>query len=725
MVLLFAAAGLRAEPPQSTLEVLRELESKRVRIRHQMTQLPQVVETQTEQVMARLDAFWASEALALEVEAFLEAVETTMSGVGIPDRHSNMDVVGALYGSMRSSEAIDRIIVDYTTALNEAVQDQKQQFTQTLGRKMAAELQTAFDGAEKELAAHFDQILAGEFAHWPDVFQTVHLDELAVGLPDVETGPHPLQVATVVATIVATLAAAISKKISAKVGAKVAGKVAGKVLLAKIPLLGWIVIGAWVASDLQNARANLENDIRSEVIAAYREEVVPRKLWRESVEGVTASSRALTEKRVREQLERWTGEFRSLLDTFMDTALLLENPAFAAFIEERIESGMSVREVADLSRQIHVCFGPLVHRAPSVEVMLDMMVLAPSREDLTRLRIALGPVIFEVYAEHGRELLHALSSLGPQRLADMIRQDQDWRTFHRLSERYLPANASEQARNGFRLCIEQNIPLEGIASPDFFEAVAAHRELFLFLAERKTPPARMSALLQRRSVPDFLTQVLHRDPVLASALVIELDPAALARLAAANRLSPLLQTHQVSQTLSPRFPTGALVRKIADDSALLNIAEEFGINGLKIFFAYVGPDSGTAHTRRALEALALYRQGAPLEICMDTERLATTQRYYSIPMIGPALYAFMYPVHRALPVLAYLLILSVLLIPLVFIFRLLRPRTKRNRRQKKPVYRPVEAGRLTEHALETVPEIESSDDENEKEPYERKRLPKP
>jgi len=427
---LLVPATLGAASASPTLEVLREIESKKIRILQQMERLPEVVDGQVNQVMARLDTFWESEPLELRFTKLLTDLESAMDDVRIPERYSDKDVVSAMYGSAFSKEAINKIIAEYTELLMASVQNEIDAFTGGITTQMTTELQTELEAAQQEIAALFDESLSGQFPYWPNAFQTVTLDELVVRSPDVRTGPHPLQAAGVAALIALSIAKAISKKISAKVGAKVAGKIAGKVFLKFIPVVGWVIIAVWTAWDLQNARKGLETNVRKEVLATYVEELVPTSLWRDPAPDGSPSARETTEKMVREKLELWARESNKLVESLLETALLLENPAFARFIEERAEQGRSIREIAALSQDIMTCFGPLAHRAPSVDIMLDMMVSVSSRDELIRFRRKMGPALFELYAEYRQELLNAISSIGPDYLAEMIRQNRDWQTYH-------------------------------------------------------------------------------------------------------------------------------------------------------------------------------------------------------------------------------------------------------------------------------------------------------
>jgi len=212
--------------------------------------------------------------------------------------------------------------------------------------------------------------------------------------------------------------------------------------------------------------------------------------------------------------------------------------------------------------------------------------------------------------------------------------------------------------------------------------VGTHRHLFEFLFKEDLPPVQIAILLQRQHVPRFLTQILSQDPPLATALVRELELGELARLGTEGRLEHITLARQVSRNQESPFPTDAFVRLLARNPHLQRIIEEYGKNGLTIFFAYVNADSGTRQNQRALQALDLYRKGAPLEMCLNTELLSTTIRYYSIPMVGPSLYALLFPLHVALPWLGILLVLFIILLFLAMSYRLFFKRHISKRLQK-------------------------------------------
>ena len=656
------------------VDVLHELERRKIEVRGNLNQIPALVDRGVLEIMRGLDAHLRSEKMMDLHRTFMASAMKTIEETDLPDTYSNLDVFQAMYRSPVDEQPIGKIVEDYMRLLHKSVSPEKDAYLDAVRKSLEEELNRLFEASQQEIAAEIDQVLSAEFEYWPNAFVRIPL-EAELDADAEPGGPSPLAlmgIPLVLAAVLAKVARKISVKITGKVTKKVGGKLAGKFVAKWLGPVGWALILGSGAHDLNRARSEIENLVREEFIAELKHELRPETFWRGDPEG--QSARELVESGVREQLTTWSRQATHLVQSLLESALLLENPAFHDFALRKAEAGWSVGTLAEYSTELVKTFGPMIRQAPDIDVLVHMMALSRDRSDLRRLSDEFGLRVFELFETHGRELLDANSTLGTPLLASLIRENEDWRTYLRLFHRHLSPTASDAARRGLLVCIQSDFDFSYVGTAAFFEAVALHTPLFRHLNEYGLSPDKLTGIFLEPRATRLLSGIAEENPPLAGRMAEELGISGLARLGRSREAGVVVRAFQLAQAhgMTPDEFAGM----IAENEDLLRILETHGKEGVELWFAYVGRDSGQAQKNQAWRALRLYEQGFPLEICMDARNLSTTEWFHRMPF-GQAIYGFVHPLLEMAPLISRVLAVTLLVLILLLPFKWLgRKKTK-------------------------------------------------
>lgn len=672
-------------------EVFQKIEAKKVKIREQLSHLPAQVEQEASAVILRLDEYWASDRARHFTKEFLEQAKKKAETVHLSEKYGTVETLIAEYESLVSAEKLNAIAGEYIQDVASAIVHGQDELFTKLRTGMTLVLSEAFQEAQHNLASRIDSLMASEFKYWPDCFTTIPIVAPDVqntasvkelpGTPGWRTVVGGGLVATsLMKKIGGRIVGKVRQRVARKAGQKVSKKVAGKVAGKFIPFVGPILLGL-DAYDAVTARTRMEEFLRGVVLQQYAAEMRPSAIWRGSINGGSIRENVLSD--VRSQLSSWAEQTSEIAYSFLDTAILLENPTFQTFIEQKHQEGWSMVQISDYCSQLKSIFGPLCKEAPSVDMLVNMMVLAPSRTDLSRLSDALGRQIFPLYQAHGRLILNAGADLGPDLLARLLRTGEDWKKIHRLFSKHLSGSSSKQAREGLMFCIQKGIDPNQVDNPEFYARVIEHRSLVMQLVQGKVGQVRIADVLADKESTGLLESCLPRAPGLVVPLVDNLPLTRLARYTATHRGKALIEAFIVCRSMEMTAEQFTLYLKESD--RLIGIYEEYGSIGLDIHFSYIKRHSGSVQKEWAEKALSLYEKGCPVHICKDKENIKMSSFYYSFPG-GKQIYDFLYPMIQNIPVIAHIVLFSILVLILCtpyFVYsRLINKRHKDKKKKK-------------------------------------------
>lgn len=634
--------------PTPAVELLRELEVKKVRVRQQVERIPEHVERETARIMSELDDFWKSDRANQLARDFIESARTKAKDVHLDDKYGTLETLWAEYKSLASSRKLEEIATDYINDLTAAIVREQDAMFEDLREGMEQSLAEAFVTGQSNITASIDESIASDFKYWPGFFTTIPIkDTPPIRTPD--SGELPgtpglptmigggLIAASLLKKITGKIAQKIQVRVSRKAAAKATKKVAGKVAGKFIPFAGVILL-AFDAVDAATARSRMEEFLREIVLEEYAAEMSPMAIW--NGDGNGDSIRAVVASDVRNQMTAWSKQATDLALKFLETAILIENPTFKTFVEGKAEEGWDLSLIADYCHELTATFGPLCSRAPSVDILVNMMVLTPSRPDLRRLCEHLGGEVFAMFDEHGQSLLTANSDLGPDNIVGVLRRNQDWKAIHRAFNQYLSRTSSQQAHDGFFACVEEGLDLSGVGNPAFFEAVGRHRSLFSLLVRSNATSREITSILADTDTAELLEGCIPFAPELVLPLVRGLPQSQLSRYGRSGLTSSFMESFAICKGYG--VSAQQFTEHLRKSDSLIDIYQTTGADGIDIWLSYVSPGSGAVHSKWAAQALHLYEKGCPKDICKDKDNLSASAFTYSLPG-GPQVYAAIYP----------------------------------------------------------------------------------
>ena len=454
----------------------------------------------------------------------------------------------------------------------------------------------------------------------------------------------------------------VAKMIQRRVGIKVLGKVAARL----IPYVGVLLI----AYDVGNAKAELEAMLRNEFAAAYAEEFTPATLWEMPLDSGTPSSRQEIEKDVRSLLHAWSQHCRQEVDRMLDAARIFTlSPNIKAYIAQQEEQSRNSREVVEEMILVGEVFEDhMIARTPVVK-LLDMIIYAPDRQELSRLAQALDNRLLREYERHGREVLLAAHTLGVDLFLEAMdaSAELDWAGAQRAFEQY-PHDMSDQARRGLLLLLLENLDYAGVP-PSTLERIVRHETVFHALLPVLLAPDRekLFEILANDQVLSTVEKGYAQHPEVMDVFVETWPSRTWRRYERESRFQALFTL--AAYRLEERHQAAsALAKEISKRDELTPIYEEVGLDGVRLWDAYVTSSTGEHQRGLAKQAIDLYKAGYPRDDLSERGGLQLAAFYSRLPL-DLTLYNLLKPLGKAVYLVAVLFAVFIVAAPLLIFLK--------------------------------------------------------
>ena len=381
----------------------------------------------------------------------------------------------------------------------------------------------------------------------------------------------------------------------------------------------WAAYDAWNATQ---AKADLENALRTQFLSTYKEEFSPVTIWNQPVEEGEPSTRQQLEQQVSASLHTWSEHCRKEVERMLDAARVFAlSPNVQNYIAEQTQTGRHTQEIVEDMHLVGEVFGPEIIVQAPIGNLLTMLVHAPDRQELARLARELDSWLLQEYTEHGREVLVAAHLLGVPTFLEVVQAGKklDWSDVRAMFERY-PRDLSEPARRGLVLALQEQTAPSGVA-PTTLETIARHQSLFRLVAPLVVPDTeKLFRLFGSLSVVELVDQAFQKNAEAAQAFLRQWSVRTWERYRDPARFDALLSVAAYRLT-ERRQAADAFAREIGERDELTPVFVDVGLCGVQLWDAYVGTASGQHQRQEADEAIRFYKAGYPCDALLTREGL--------------------------------------------------------------------------------------------------------
>lgn len=418
----------------------------------------------------------------------------------------------------------------------------------------------------------------------------------------------------------------LKRKLLGKVAARaVTPLAAGAATGPAAPVIVGSLILIWTAYDVWDAtqaKADLENELRTQFLSRYKEDVSPAAIWNQPAGESESSFRQQLEQQVGTSLDVWSDLSRKEVERMLTAARVsVLSPNVQEYIAEQTQKGRHTQEIVEVMNQVGEVFGPdMIARAP-LEHLQMMIIHAPDRQELGRLAGELGDWLLQEYTQHGKEVLLAANRLGVPAFLEVVQAGKklDWSEVRAVFERY-PADLSERARRGLLLALQERTAPSGVV-PATLETIARNELIFRHVAPVVMPDAdKLFRLFGNPPVVDLVARTWQKNAEAAQAFLSQWPVRTWEHYREPARFDALLSVADYRLTQRRQAPD-AFAREIGERDELTRIFADVGLCGVQLWDAHVGTAAGKHQREKADEAIRFYKAGYPCNDLLTPEGL--------------------------------------------------------------------------------------------------------
>ena len=678
LVLVFSLSSpVHAQTPSeaepNVEDLLISANSKKALAAREIAQSPNRVAGELARVMAGMDRLF-QEQVQERFDAHYKKVEQSLQTVSLPEDVGSLEVAWQQLKAVGDSSDLDALLEGFIRRAQTTLEPQQEELAGHIDSQFKETLTAELKQAQDTIRAPFQEVLAGYFPAWnvpylnpPPVPKLPGLqEEDRTHVPGSVVGFAVKGILTKVVPKIAAMTTWLRRKILGKVaaqavrtGAKVAAAAArgGPTPIGTIMTI-WAAYDAWNATQ---AKADLENALRTQFLSTYKEEFSPATIWNQPVEEGEPSTRQQLEQQVSASLRTWSEHCRKEVERMLDAARVFAlSPNVQNYIAEQTQTGRHTQEIVEDMHLVGEVFGPEIIVQAPIGNLLTMLVHAPDRQELARLARELDSWLLQEYTEHGREVLVAAHLLGVPTFLEVVQAGKklDWSDVRAMFERY-PRDLSEPARRGLVLALQEQTAPSGVA-PTTLETIARHQSLFRLVAPLVVPDTeKLFRLFGSLSVVELVDQALQKNAEAAQAFLSQWSVRTWERYRDPARFDALLSVAAYRLT-ERRQAADAFAREIGERDELTPVFVDVGLCGVQLWDAYVGTAAGQHQRQEADEAIRFYKAGYPCDALLTREGLQQARFDDFLPFgLGRKL--------RSLGTLAYYSLIVLVVSPIVLV----------------------------------------------------------
>lgn len=601
------------------------------------------VANEVARVMAEMDRLFQEQIQEL-FEAHYKRVEETLQTVSLPKDVGALEVFWQQFkAGVYDSSDLDALVDGFVHRTQAALEPQREDLFGDIDSQLTETLTVELKQAQDNIRAPFQEIVGRYFPVWniprlnpPPVPPLPSLqEENRSHVPAVVIGPAGFVLYTGGVLAKETLKkAGISKWLKGKLLGKVASKVVARIASGgavgvatgpAAPVIAGSLLAIWMAYDIWDAtqaKADLENELRTQFLSRYKEDNSPATIWNQPVGEGGPSFRQQLEQQVDTSLDVWSDLSRKEVKRMLTAARVsVLSPNAQEYIAEQTQKGRHTQEIVEVMNQVGEVFGPEMIAEAPLEHLQMMIIHAPDRQELGRLAGELGRWLLQEYTQHGRELLLAANRLGVPAFLEVVQAGKklDWSEVRAVFERY-PADLSERARRGLLLALQERTAPSGVA-PATLETIARNELIFRHVAPVVMPDTdKLFRLFGNPPVVDLVARTWQKNAEATQAFLNHWPVRTWEHYREPARFDALLSVAEYRLT-QRRQAAEAFAREIGERDELTRIFADIGLCGVQLWDAHVGTAAGKHQREKADEAIRFYKAGYPCNDLLTPEGL--------------------------------------------------------------------------------------------------------
>ena len=603
-------------------DLLIQANRKKALASREIDHAPARVAGEVVRIMAEMDRLFQEQIQQL-FEAHYKKVEQALETVSLPKDVGSWEVFWQqLKAGMYDSDDLDALVDGFVHRAQTALEPQREDLVGDIDSQLTETFTVEFKQAQDNIRAPFQKIVGRYFPVW----DIPHLNPPPVPImPGLQEEDRPYVPSSVPLSVIGNAIFVAKGKLLVKMIVRIASKAATGAATVLAGPVGVIVTVIWTADtllDAAQAKADLENELRTQFLSRYKEDVSPVTIWNQPVGEGEPSFRQQLEQQVAASLDVWSDLSRKEVERMLTAARVsVLSPNAQEYIAEQTQKGRHTQEIVEVMNQAGEVFGPdMIAQAP-IEHLQMMIIHAPDRQELGRLAGELGDWLLQEYTRHGKEVLLAANRLGVPAFLEVVQAGKklDWSEVRAVFERY-PADLSEKARRGLLLALQERTAPSGVA-PATLETIARNELVFRQVAPAVMPDAdKLFRLFGNSSVVDLVARTWQKNAEAAQAFLSQWPVRTWEHYREPARFDALLSVAEYRLTQRRQAPD-AFAREIGERDELTRIFADVGLCGVQLWDAHVGTAAGKHQREVADEAIRFYKAGYPCNDLLTPEGL--------------------------------------------------------------------------------------------------------
>jgi hypothetical protein len=653
---VYATAHAQAPQPAPTAieESLRHIDSRKRLVRQEIAQIENRVNTETGLIMDRLDQVFQ---MAMpDMEKHHQDVEKALQRVTLPDDIGVIEVIWRqLKAGVGANEALEDMITRFSERAMREIESEREGLMEVIDKRVKEVLQKELPRAQENIRAPFQKILVRHFPAWEGHGLP------APPLPSINLraeGAHGPG-----ATMLGALGGMLILVLRKRIVKMIATKIAKQVLTKAIPVIGWLLMlhAVW---DATQAKASLEQELRTQFLAVYKSEMTADALWKARNEASGTSTRDEYAREVRAQLDEWSKLCRREAERMLDVAHLYTLlPNVREYSIQQGQKGRNTLEVVEELALVNEVFPVSLIRQTSIEQLLNMIMQAPDKQELERLAAELDTRLLDEYARHGRAVLIAAHALGVRMFLEVVRSGKrlHWADVQRAFEEY-PRDLPDPARRGLLLLLLEGVVRTGVR-PSTLQRIADHETAFLTLAPvLKTDPGKLFETFANDQALQVIIEGYKKDAEITQACAKAWPVRTWERYKDKARRDALFQVARY-RIMERQQSVEVFANEIGEQDELTFFYLDAGLDAVRLWDAHVGPQAGAHQRRIAKRAIELYKAGYPRDALLTVEGVKFADFCHRLPFVGLQVFKLLYPLAQAAYLVAVLIAIVIVAVP--------------------------------------------------------------
>lgn len=602
-------------------DLLIQANLKKALASREIDRSPDRVAGEVARVMAEMDRLFQEQIRDL-FEAHYKKVEYALQTVSLPKDVGSWEVFWQqLKAGVYDSDDLDALVDGFVHRAQTALEPQREDLAGDIDSQLTETFTVEFKQAQDNIRAPFQKIVGRYFPVW----DIPHLNPPPVPtIPGLQEEDRPYVPPSVPLSVIGNTIW-LKRKLIFKVIAQVASGAAARAATVLIGPVGFGVTLIWTVDTLLNAtqaKADLENELRTQFLSRYKEDVSLATIWNQPVGEGEPSFRQQLEQQVGTSLDVWSDLSRKEVERMLTAARVsVLSPNVQEYIAEQTQKGRHTQEIVEVMNQVGEVFGPdMIAQAP-LEHLQMMIIHAPDRQELGRLASELGDWLLQEYIRHGKEVLLAANRLGVPAFLEVVQAGKklDWSEVRAVFERY-PGDLSERARRGLLLALQERTAPSGVA-PATLETIARNELTFQHVASVVMPDAdKLFRLFGNPSLVDLVARTWQKNAEAAQAFLSQWPVRTWEHYHEPARFDALLSVADYRLTRR-RQAADAFAGEIGERDDLTRIFADVGLCGVQLWDAHVGTAAGKHQRKKADEAIRFYKAGYPCNDLLTPEGL--------------------------------------------------------------------------------------------------------